>query len=87
MATDFTYHGKTIDSAGPFRTTVKNTPLNAKYRVNLYEDIAKIPNPAIGELVYVLMDETRNNRSSLYVIKSLKTNAIGSVNAMVDKVE
>ena len=32
MATDFTYHGKTIDSAGPFRTTVKNTPLNAKYR-------------------------------------------------------
>ena len=87
MATDFTYHGKTIDSAGPFRTTAKNTPLNAKYRVSLYEDIVKIPNPAVGELIYVLMDETRNNRSSLYIIKSLKTNAIGSVNAMVDKVE
>lgn len=83
MAVDFTHNGKTISAAGPFRTTSKNTPLNAKYRVYSYSDIFAIPTPAIGELVYVMADEQRDNRSSLYIIHSLKENNIGSADSMV----
>ena len=83
MAVDFTHNGKTISAAGPFRTTSKNTPLNAKYRVYSYSDIFAIPTPAIGELVYVMADEQRDNRPSLYIIHSLKENSIGSADSMV----
>ena len=83
MAVDFTHNGKTISAAGPFRTTSKNTPLNAKYRVYSYSYIFAITTPAIGELVYVMADEQRDNRSSLYIIHSLKENNIGSADSMV----
>ena len=86
MATDFTYNGNQVQISGPLRTTSSNQPLNAKYRVEAYRDIVNIPTPAIGELIYVVRDETRKSKPSLYIIESLKANSIGKENMVVNKV-
>ena len=56
MNTDFTYKDTTIAISGPVKVSGVNKPLNAKYRVEKYSDIYSIPNPAVGELVFVIDD-------------------------------
>ena len=43
MATDFGYNGKIINSNGGFKPSGKNTPIDARTRVNTFADIASIP--------------------------------------------
>lgn len=83
---DFTYDNKAIALNGPLRTTNRNQPLNAKYRVDNYSDIENIPTPAVGEFVYVLKDETRDDKPSLYIIKSLESNDFGIPNTIISEV-
>lgn len=83
---DFTYNNKAIVLNGPLRTNGRNQPLNAKYRVKNYSDIEDIPTPAVGEFVYVLEDETRDNKPSLYIIKSLTSNDFGVPNTIISEV-
>ena len=84
---DFSYNGKTITVNGPLKISSINTPLNAKYRVEYFNDIDDIPTPAVGELIYVLKDETRNYDPSIYVITKLKANSFGVNNTNIDTVE
>ena len=86
MTTDFNYSNTAITSSGPFKPKNKNVPLNARYRVETYVDIANIPVPAVGELVFVLSDENNDNQQNIYVIKSLKANALGMADSLVDEV-
>ena len=86
MTTDFNYSNTTTTSTGPFKPKNKNVPLNARYRVETYVDIANIPVPAVGELVFVLSDENNDNQQNIYVIKSLKANALGMADSLVDEV-
>lgn len=83
---DFTYNNKAIVLNGPLRTNGRNQPLNAKYRVKNYSDIEDIPTPAVGEFVYVLEDETRDDKPSLYIIKSLASNDFGVPNTIISEV-
>ena len=72
MSTDFNYGKTTIITTGPVRPKDRNVPMNARYRVEKYADIATIPVPAVGELVFVMSDENNDNKQNIYVIKSLK---------------
>ena len=60
--------------------------MNARYRVEKYADIATIPVPAVGELVFVLSDENNDNKQNIYVIKSLKPSNLGVADSLVDEV-
>ena len=71
MNTDFTYKDTTIAISGPVKVSGVNKPLNAKYRVEKYSDIYSIPNPAVGELVFVIDDVNYDHKQSLYVITEL----------------
>ena len=86
MTTDFNYGNTTITSEGPFKPKNRNVPMNARYRVETYADIATIPVPAVGELVFVLSDENNNNQQNIYVIKSLKASNLGVADSLVDEV-
>ena len=86
MATDFSYNNTLITSSGPFKPKNRNVPMNARYRVETYADIANIPVPAVGELVFVLSDENNDNQQNIYVIKSLKASTMGVADSLVNEV-
>ena len=87
MTTDFSYNGKQIVSGGPFKPSGKDMPVDARTRVGRYADIANIPNPHIGLKITVKSDETNNNKMTDYIVKSLKANASGIANSVVDQVQ
>ena len=87
MATDFSYNGKQIVSGGPFKPGGKDMPSDARTRVECYADIASIPNPHVGLKITVKVDETNNNKMTDYIVKSLKANASGIANSVVDQVQ
>ena len=87
MATDFGYNGKTINSNGGFKPSGKNTPIDVRTRVNTFADIASIPVPYIGMIITVLQDETNSNKMTDYKVLSLKANASGMANSVVDQVQ
>ena len=87
MATDFTYGKKQIVSGGPFKPSGKDMPVDARTRVECYADIASIPNPHVGLKITVKVDETNNNKMTDYIVKSLKANASGIANSVVDQVQ
>ena len=78
MATDFSYNGKTIVTSGAIRPSEKNTPTDARCRVATKADIADIPLPAVGLIVYV------EDEGKFYAVKGLKANATGRENMLVD---
>lgn len=78
MATDFSYNGKTIVTSGAIRPSEKNTPTDARCRVATKTDIADIPLPAVGLIVYV------EDEGKFYAVKGLKANATGRENMLVD---
>ena len=86
MTTDFSYGGKQILSNGPFKPNGKDMPSDARTRVDCYADIATIPNPYVGLKITVKVDETNNNKMTDYIVKSLKANAIGVANSLIDEV-
>ena len=87
MTTDFNYGNKTIAASGPFKPTGKDMPVDARAVVKLYADIANIPNPHVGLKITVKSDETNNNKMTDYIVKSLKANASGIANSVVDQVQ
>lgn len=87
MTTDFSYNGKQIVSSGPFKPGGKDMPSDARTRVESYADIANIPNPHVGLKITVKVDETNNNKMTDYIVKSLKANASGIANSVVDQVQ
>ena len=87
MATDFGYGGKTINSNGGFKPSGKNTPIDVRTRVNTFADIASIPVPYIGMIITVLEDETNSNKMTDYKVLSLKANASGIANSVIDQVQ
>ena len=78
MATDFTYNGKTIVNSGAIRPSGRNIPTDARCRVATKTDMANIPLPAVGLIVYV------EDESKFYVIGGLKADATGRENMLVD---
>lgn len=78
MATDFSYSGKTIITSGAIRPSEKNTPTDARCRVATKADMADIPLPAVGLIVYVEDEE------KFYVVGGLTANAMGIENMLVD---
>ena len=68
MSTDFNYSNSVIMASGPFRPNENNVPLDSRTRINTIADMAFIPNPYIGMLVYVI-DEDK-----YYKVKTLKAN-------------
>lgn len=78
MATDFSYGGKTIITSGAIRPSGRNVPTDARCRVATKADIADIPLPAVGLLVYV------EDESKFYVIGGLKADTMGTENMLVD---
>ena len=87
MATDFSYGNKTINSSGPIKPTGKNQPLDPRTEVKLYADIESIPSPYVGMIITVLEDETNSNKMTDYKVLSLKANASGIANSVVDQVQ
>ena len=87
MTTDFTYGGKQILSNGPFKPNGKDMPNDARARVESYADIVSIPNPYVGLKITVKVDETNNNKMTDYIVKSLKANASGIANSVIDQVQ
>ena len=81
MSTDFNYSDKVIMSKGPLRPNRTNTPLDSRTRINTIADMASIPNPYIGMLVYVI-DEDK-----YYKVKTLKASNLGVANSLVDTYE
>ena len=75
MSTDFNYSKSVIISKGPFRTNLTNVPLDSRTRINTIADMAFIPNPYIGMLLYVI-DEDK-----YYKVKILKANNLGVANS------
>ena len=87
MATDFTYNNKTINISGPAKPSGKNQPLDPRTEVKLYADIESIPSPYIGMIITVLEDEINSNKMTDYKVLSLKANASGIANSVVDQVQ
>ena len=87
MATDFNYNNKTIVASGPFKPSGKNMPVDARTIINVFADMESIPNPFIGMVVTVLKDETNNDKMTDYKVKTLKANAVGVANSVIDEVE
>ena len=74
----------TIASSGGFIPSSKDTPLDKRTRVNLYEEIQNIKNPYVGMEILVLADETNSGRKTRYRVESLKANDLGMENALID---
>ena len=87
MATDFNYNNKTIDSGGPIKPSGKDQPGDPRTRVDFYSEIELIPNPYVGMIVTVKMDETNQNKMTDYKVLSLKANALGIANSVIDRVQ
>ena len=87
MATDFNYNNKTIDSGGPIKPSGKDQPGDPRTRVDFYSEIESIPNPYVGMIVTVKMDETNQNKMTDYKVLSLKANALGIANSVIDRVQ
>ena len=87
MATDFNYNNKTIDSGGPIKPSGTDQPGDPRTRVDFYSDIESIPNPYIGMIVTVKMDETNQNKMTDYKVLSLKANTLGIANSVIDQVQ
>lgn len=87
MATDFNYNNKTIDSSGPIKPSGTDQPGDPRTRVDFYSDIESIPNPYIGMIVTVKMDETNQNKMTDYKVLSLKPNSLGIANSVIDQVQ
>ena len=87
MATDFGYNGKTINAGGPIKPSGKDMPGDPRTRVNTFADIKSIPNPYVGMLLTVKEDETNSNKMTDYKVLSLKANASGIANSVVDQVQ
>ena len=87
MTTDFSYGDKTINSLGPIKPSGTNQPLDPRTEVKLYADIETIPNPYVGMIITVLEDETNQNKMTDYKVLSLKANALGIANSVVDRVQ
>lgn len=86
MTTDFTYGNKTITTSGPTKPATKNSPGDVRTRVQTYADISTIPMPYIGMPIVVLTDETNGNKMTEYRVKSLKANALGVQDTVVNEV-
>ena len=87
MATDFNYNDKTIDSGGPIKPSGKDQPGDPRTRVDFYSDIEMIPNPYVGMIITVKMDETNQNKMTDYKVLSLKANTLGIPNSVIDRVQ
>lgn len=87
MATDFNYNDKTIDSGGPIKPSGKDQPGDPRTRVDFYSDIEMIPNPYVGMVITVKMDETNQNKMTDYKVLSLKANTLGIANSVIDRVQ
>lgn len=87
MSTDFSYDDKTINSTGPIKPSGTDQPGDPRTRVDFYSDIESIPNPYIGMIVTVKMDETNQNKMTDYKVLSLKPNSLGIVNSVIDRVQ
>ena len=87
MSTDFSYNDKTIISNGPIKPSGINQPLDPRTEVKLYADIESIPNPYVGMIITVLKDETNSNKMTDYKVLSLKANALGVANSVIDQVQ
>ena len=87
MAYDFSYENTTIQSGGGFKPSKKNAPVDSRTVVDTYADIASIPNPYIGLTVTVKTDETNEGKMTDYKVISLKANALGAANMLVDEVK
>ena len=87
MTTDFNYNNKTIDSSGPIKPSGTDQPGDPRTRVDFYSDIKSIPNPYIGMIVTVKMDETNQNKMTDYKVLSLKPNSLGIANSVIDQVQ
>ena len=87
MTTDFNYNNKTIDSSGPIKPSGTDQPGDPRTRVDFYSDIESIPNPYIGMIVTVKMDETNQNKMTDYKVLSLKPNSLGIANSVIDRVQ
>ena len=87
MTTDFNYNNKTIDSSGPIKPSGTDQPGDPRTRVDFYSDIESIPNPYVGMIVTVKMDETNQNKMTDYKVLSLKPNGLGIANSVIDQVQ
>lgn len=87
MATDFNYNNKTIDSGGPIKPSGTDQPGDPRTRVDFYSDIKLIPNPYVGMIITVKMDETNQNKMTDYKVLSLKANTLGIANSVIDQVQ
>ena len=74
----------TIALSDGFIPSSKDTPLDKRTRVNLYEEIQNIKNPYVGMEILVLTDETNSGRKTRYRVESLKANDLGMENALID---
>ena len=87
MTTDFNYNNKTIDSNGPIKPSGIDQPGDPRTRVKSYSDIELIPNPYLGMIITVEMDETNQNKMTDYKVLSLKANTLGIANTVIDRVQ
>lgn len=87
MTTDFNYNNKTIDSGGPIKPSGTDQPGDPRTRVDFYSDIKLIPNPYVGMIITVKMDETNQNKMTDYKVLSLKPNSLGIANSVIDRVQ
>lgn len=87
MTTDFNYNNKTIDSGGPIKPSGTDQPGDPRTRVDFYSDIKLIPNPYVGMIITVKADETNQNKMTDYKVLSLKANALGIANSVIDQVQ
>lgn len=86
MATDFTYNNKTISLTGGIKPKNIDSPLDVRTRIETRSDMESIPNPFVGMHVIVKSDETNGNKATEYVVKTLKANALGIQNMIIDEV-
>ena len=86
MATDFTYGNKLIAASGPIKPTTKDSPLDGRTRVETYAEIESIPGPYVGMVITVIADETNSGKMTDYKVTSLKANALGQPNSLIDTV-
>ena len=87
MTTDFNYNNKTINSSGPIKPSGTDQPGDPRTRVESYSDIESIPNPYVGMIITVKIDETNQNKMTDYKVLSLKANTLGIANSVIDQVQ
>ena len=87
MTTDFNYDNKTINSSGPIKPSGTDQPGDPRTRVESYSDIELIPNPYVGMIITVKIDETNQNKMTDYKVLSLKANTLGIANSVIDQVQ